>query len=277
MIVDDASRYALVVPVPDETAASAISALEIAAAEFARLGIRIERVLTDNGTAYKRQFENVLSRLGARHKRTRPYRPQTNGKAERLIKTLLAEWAYGRPYTTNRARSDALPAFVDFYNRRRPHTALGGRHPSTLSTTSVGITTSAACPRHHPLAGTATAPGEAIDVPVVHPLVLSGYGLIDAPFDRVVEMFGSDRRGDQVETRVVEVTADVTRAIAYLDPCPRPDWWSWSTAHGQPCSRTERTGPTIIRIGRPKPSAFARSASWTPRPGGGGAVSVVSA
>jgi transposase InsO family protein len=129
VLVDDASRYAVVVPVPDETAASAIGALETAAAEFARLGIRIERVLTDNGTQYKRQFDAAVEGLGARHKRTRRYRPQTNGKAERLIKTLLDEWAYGRPYATNRERADALPVFVDFYNRRRPHTALGGRSP----------------------------------------------------------------------------------------------------------------------------------------------------
>jgi transposase InsO family protein len=129
VIVDDASRYAVVVPVPDETSASAISALEIAAAEFARRGVRIERVLTDNGTNYKRQYDAAVEGLGARHKRTRPYRPQTNGKAERVIRTLLDEWAYGRPYATNRERADALPLFVDFYNRRRPHTALGGRSP----------------------------------------------------------------------------------------------------------------------------------------------------
>ena len=129
VIVDDASRYAVVVPVPNETAASAIAALEIAAAEFARLGIRIDRVLTDNGTQYKVQFDAAVARLGARHKRTRRYRPQTNGKAERFIKTLLDEWAYGRPYTTNEERQAALPIFVAFYNRGRPHTALGGRSP----------------------------------------------------------------------------------------------------------------------------------------------------
>jgi transposase InsO family protein len=129
VVVDDASRYAVVVAVPDETSASSIAALEVAAAEFARLGVRIERVLTDNGTSYKRQYDAAVEGLGARHKRTRPYRPQTNGKAERFIKTLLAEWAYGRAYATNRERGDALPAFVDFYNRRRPHTALAGRSP----------------------------------------------------------------------------------------------------------------------------------------------------
>lgn len=129
VVIDDASRYAVVVPVPDETSASAIAALEIAAAEFASRGIRIERVLTDNGTNYKRTFDAAVERLGARHKRTRPRRPQTNGKAERMIQTLLNEWAYARPYMTNREREDALPVFVDFYNRRRPHTALGGRSP----------------------------------------------------------------------------------------------------------------------------------------------------
>jgi transposase InsO family protein len=128
-VVDDASRYAVVVPVPDETSARAITALDVGAAGFARLGIRIERVLTDNGTNYKRQFDAAVERLGARHKRTRRYRPQTNGKAERLIKTLLDEWAYARRYATNAEREAALPVFVDFYNRRRPDTALGGRSP----------------------------------------------------------------------------------------------------------------------------------------------------
>ncbi len=130
VVIDDASRYAVVVPVPDETAASAVVALEAAAAELARLGIRIERVLTDNGSAYvAHAFNGAVTGLGARHKRTRPFRPQTNGKAERVIQTLLREWAYGRAYATNAERATALPLFVDFYNRRRPHTALGGRSP----------------------------------------------------------------------------------------------------------------------------------------------------
>jgi transposase InsO family protein len=130
VVIDDTSRYAVVVPVADETAASAAAALEIAAAEFARLGIRIERVLTDNGGEYRSHaYRDALAALGARHKRTRPWRPQTNGKAERVIQTLLREWAYGRVYRSNNERADALPAFVDFYNRRRPHTALGGRSP----------------------------------------------------------------------------------------------------------------------------------------------------
>jgi transposase InsO family protein len=133
VIVDDASRYAVVVPVPDETGAAAVQALELAAAEFARLGIRIESVLTDNGRAYDSHgYRGALAALGAKHKRTRPYRPQTNGKAERLIQTLLNEWAYARPYSSNDDRSAALPEFVDFYNRARPHTALGGRSPIAI-------------------------------------------------------------------------------------------------------------------------------------------------
>jgi transposase InsO family protein len=130
VVIDDASRYAVVVPVPDETAASAVLALETAAAELSRRGIRIERVLTDNGSAYvSHAFKAAVAQIGARHKRTRPWRPQTNGKAERLIQTLLREWAYGRAYRSSAERASALPVFVDFYNRRRPHTALGGRSP----------------------------------------------------------------------------------------------------------------------------------------------------
>ncbi len=130
VVVDDASRYAVVVPVPDETGASASAALELAAVEFARLGIRIERVLTDNGAGYRSNtYRDTLAALSARHKRTRPFRPQTNGKAERFIQTLINEWAYARPYGSNAERSAALAVFVDFYNRTRPHTALRGRSP----------------------------------------------------------------------------------------------------------------------------------------------------
>lgn len=130
VVIDDASRYTVVVPVPDETGRSAALALETAAAEFARLGVRIERVLTDNGGSYvSSAYAAAVADLGARHKRTRPWRPQTNGKAERVIQTLLREWAHGRSYSTNRERERALPLFVDFYNRQRPHTALGGRSP----------------------------------------------------------------------------------------------------------------------------------------------------
>jgi transposase InsO family protein len=131
VVIDDASRLAVVVPVSDESSRSAAQALELAAVEFAARGFSIERVLTDNGLAYTRgrAYADALGGLGARHKRTRFHRPQTNGKAERFIQTLLNEWAYGRPYRSNQERLDALPVFVDFYNRARPHTALGGRSP----------------------------------------------------------------------------------------------------------------------------------------------------
>jgi transposase InsO family protein len=134
VIVDDASRLAVVVPVPDESGASATLALETAVGEFAKHGIRVERVLTDNAFAYThaRSYATAIERIGARHKRTRPWRPQTNGKAERFIQTLINEWAYGRAYASNAERAGALPAFVDFYNRTRPHTALGGRSPLTI-------------------------------------------------------------------------------------------------------------------------------------------------
>jgi len=131
VVIDDHSRLGVVVAVADESAVSSARALEIAAAEFAKRGITIERVLTDNGWAYTHgpRYAGVIAELGARHKRTRPYRPQTNGKAERFIQTLINEWAYGRPYRSNQERLDALPVFVDFYNSSRPHTALGGRSP----------------------------------------------------------------------------------------------------------------------------------------------------
>jgi transposase InsO family protein len=139
VVIDDASRYAVVVPVADESGASAAHALEVAATEFAKLGIRIERVLTDNGWAYTRaaDYRAVLDRLGARHKRTRPWRPQTNGKAERFIQTLINEWAYARPYQSNEERSSALPGLSTSAIEPDPTPHLAGDHPSTLSTTSV--------------------------------------------------------------------------------------------------------------------------------------------
>ena len=130
VFVDDASRYAVVVPVADERAESASWAVEQALNQFAEVGIRIERMLTDNGASYRSHaYRDVLADHGIRHKRTRPYRPQTNGKAERFIQTLINEWAYARPYRSNARRLRALPRFVDFYNHGRPHTAIGGLVP----------------------------------------------------------------------------------------------------------------------------------------------------
>jgi transposase InsO family protein len=133
VFIDDRSRLGYVALVPDEGPVSAADALDRAAQFYARHGIRIERVLTDNGGSYRSgRYRAEIEGLAVRHKRTRPYRPQTNGKAERLIKTLLAEWAYARPYRTNEERLEALPTFVDFYNHGRPHTALRGRTPAAV-------------------------------------------------------------------------------------------------------------------------------------------------
>lgn len=130
VIVDDHTRLAYVAQVPDESARSASQALLDAAVWFASHGVRIERVLTDNAWAYtKATYPAAVDAIGARHKRTRPHRPQTNGKAERFIKTLLAEWAYGRPYRSNAERLERLPRWVREYNTERTHTSLGGITP----------------------------------------------------------------------------------------------------------------------------------------------------
>jgi len=129
--VDDASRVAYLEALHDERGDTAARFLLAAAAFFASQGVRIERVLTDRAFAYtnSRAFPQAIQALGARHIVTRPYRPQTNGKAERFIKTLLQEWAYARLYRSNEERLHALPGWLEFYNRRRPHTALGGLTP----------------------------------------------------------------------------------------------------------------------------------------------------
>jgi transposase InsO family protein len=130
VFVDDASRYAVVVPVADERGESASWAVELAVTRFAEVGIRIERMLTDNGSSYRSHaYRDTLDRFDIRHKWTRPFRPQTNGKAERFIQTLINEWAYARPYGANGDRLRALPRFVAFYNQTRPHTAIGGLVP----------------------------------------------------------------------------------------------------------------------------------------------------
>ena len=137
--IDDMSRVAYVEPHRDERGTTCARFLLAAAAHFASLGVRIERVLTDNAKSYtdSRAFVEALATIGARHKRTRPFRPQTNGKAERFNGTLLAEWAYARLYETNQARLAALPAWLDFYNRKRPHGSLGGQAPMTVLVNNV--------------------------------------------------------------------------------------------------------------------------------------------
>ncbi len=130
--VDDHSRYAYAEALPDECGETTAAFLERALATFQTLGVRVERILTDNGGNYRsRVFAAVADAHSVRLKRTRPYRPQTNGKAEAFNKTLQREWAYVRLYTSNADRSIALPVFLEEYNAARPHTALGGRSPLT--------------------------------------------------------------------------------------------------------------------------------------------------
>jgi len=137
--IDDMSRVAYVGAFDDERGPTCARFLLDAAAFFASHGVRIERVLTDNAKNYtvSQVFAAALGEIGARHKRTRPFRPQTNGKAERFNKTLLTEWAYVRRYDTNQARLDALPDFIDRYNQRRPHGSLGGQSPMTVMVNNV--------------------------------------------------------------------------------------------------------------------------------------------
>lgn len=133
--VDDTSRLAFVQVLADSRGPTAAQFLVDAAAFFAEQGIQIERVLTDRGKTYtaSRAFQATVARLGIRHKVTRPYRPQTNGKAERFIQTLVQEWAYARLYTSTEERTAALPNWVHHYNHHRLHTALGGRPPMAVA------------------------------------------------------------------------------------------------------------------------------------------------
>jgi transposase InsO family protein len=130
--IDDHSRVAYVEILPNERAETCAAFLRRAVEWFARHGVCIQRVLTDNGAGYRsRVFSLACHQLGIRPSRTRPYRPRTNGKAERFIQTMLHEWAYVRRYTTSDERNLELPHWIDYYNHRRPHGALGHQPPAT--------------------------------------------------------------------------------------------------------------------------------------------------
>jgi len=128
--IDDHSRVGHIQIWPDETSASAWRALIATVRYFRSLGVRIERILTDNGSCYRSyQFARCCRRLGIKHQRTKPYSPQTNGKAERFIQTAIREWAYGHSYNTSEIRAAELPRWVHRYNWHRRHGGIGGKTP----------------------------------------------------------------------------------------------------------------------------------------------------
>ena len=128
--IDDASRIAYVEILDDERGDTATGFLQRAVAWFADRSVRVERVMTDNGAAYRsRPFQTICRLMGLRHIRTRPYTPRTNGKAERFIQTALREWAYALPFATSAARAAMLWQWLHRYNWHRPHSALNGNPP----------------------------------------------------------------------------------------------------------------------------------------------------
>ena len=128
--IDDATRLVYVEVLEDEKAVTAVGFLNRTLAHFAAFGIKVERVMTDNGSCYRATIHALACKaLGIKHLRTRPYRPRTNGKAERFIRTLLGGWAYGAIYRTSHERRAALGGWLDFYNHRRPHRSLSRQAP----------------------------------------------------------------------------------------------------------------------------------------------------
>ncbi|MBM7797458.1 transposase InsO family protein [Microlunatus panaciterrae] len=138
-VIDDHSRMAYAEICADEKAATAIEVLHRAAAWFTDHGVTVERVLSDNGSAYRSHaWRDACAELGITHKRTRPYRPQTNGKIERFHRTLADGWAYARFYESTEQRNTALPGWLHFYNHHRAHSAIGGKPPVTRLTNLAG-------------------------------------------------------------------------------------------------------------------------------------------
>jgi transposase InsO family protein len=131
--IDDRSRISFADIYPDETSRSVVAFLKQVVARYKRLGVTVKGVMTDNGPGYlSGAFAKACRELGLRHIRTRPYRPRTNGKAERFIKTALAEWAYGATYETSEERAAALPVWLHRYNWHRPHGSLDDEPPISV-------------------------------------------------------------------------------------------------------------------------------------------------
>ena len=130
--VDDTSRLAYVEILPNELGVTCVEFLQRAVAWFADHGVKVQRVMTDNGVGYRSKVHAAAcDQLGIRHLRTQPYRPRTNGKAERFIQTLQREWAYAAVYNTSDQRGRALQPWLEYYNTRRPHSALGHKPPTS--------------------------------------------------------------------------------------------------------------------------------------------------
>ena len=128
--IDDASRLAFTAMMPDEKKESTVAFLDAAIAWFQAHGVTAQRVMTDNGSAYKsKAFAAAIAAHGLKHKRTRPYTPKTNGKAERFIQTSIREWAYATPFQSSADRSRAMHPWLHAYNTLRPHSALKGKSP----------------------------------------------------------------------------------------------------------------------------------------------------
>lgn len=141
--IDDHARLAFTAMHIDEKTPQAVQFLRDAVAYYARLGVSVKRLLTDNGSAFRsRDFKAACDQLGIKHKFTRPYRPQTNGKAERFIQSALREWAYGWTYQNSAHRTQALASWQHHYNCHRPHSGIGGMPPiSRLSSSRNNLLT----------------------------------------------------------------------------------------------------------------------------------------
>jgi transposase InsO family protein len=136
---DDYSRVCYMEMLPDEQKATTSAFLQRALLHFQGMGVQVRKLLTDNGSPYRsKEFKAMREAYGLKHCRTRPYRPRTNGKAERLIQTALREWAYGPTWQSSDARNQALENWLHYYNHHRPHSALGGQPPVTRLNNLVG-------------------------------------------------------------------------------------------------------------------------------------------
>lgn len=136
---DDHSRACYMEVLPDEKKETTASFLQRALLHFQQQGVTVRKLLTDNGSPYRsKEFKAMREAYGLKHARTRPYRPRTNGKAERLIQTALREWAYGPTWESSEQRNQALTAWLHFYNHHRPHSALGGQPPVTRLNNLIG-------------------------------------------------------------------------------------------------------------------------------------------